>query len=80
MRDRIVAMAAEYDVPTENIYVFNQSKQHKRISANVSGVGPTIRISLNDNLLERTDPEEVAAVMGHELGHYVLGHTWRSIS
>ncbi len=79
LRDRIVAMAAEHDVPTEHIYVFNQSKQHKRISANVSGVGPTIRISLNDNLLERTAPEEVAAVMGHELGHYVLGHTWRSI-
>jgi STE24 endopeptidase len=79
MRDRIVAMAAEYDIPADHIYVFDQSKQHKRISANVSGVGPTIRISLNDNLLERTDPEEVAAVMGHELGHYVLGHTWRSI-
>ncbi len=79
MRDKIVAMAAEYDIPAENIYVFDQSKQHKRISANVSGIGPTIRISLNDNLLERTDPEEVAAVMGHELGHYVLGHTWRSI-
>ncbi|MGB5484108.1 M48 family metallopeptidase [Parasphingorhabdus sp.] len=79
MRDKIVAMAAEYDIPAENIYVFDQSKQHKRISANVSGLGPTIRISLNDNLLDRTDPEEVAAVMGHELGHYVLGHTWRSI-
>ena len=79
MRDKIVAMAAEYDIPADNIYVFDQSKQHKRISANVSGIGPTIRISLNDNLLERTDPEEVAAVMGHELGHYVLGHIWRTI-
>lgn len=79
MRDRIVAMAAEYDIPANNIYVFDQSKQHKRISANVSGIGPTIRISLNDNLLERTDSEEVAAVMGHELAHYVLGHTWRTI-
>jgi len=79
MRDRIVAMAAEYDIPANHIYVFDQSKQHKRISANVSGVGPTIRISLNDNLLERTDPVEVAAVMGHELGHYVLGHTWRIV-
>ena len=49
-------------------YVFNQSKQHKRISANVSGIGPTIRISLNDNLLERTSPEEVAAVMGPRTG------------
>ena len=79
MRDRIVAMAAEYDIPADNIYVFDQSKQHKRISANVSGVGPTIRVSLNDNLLERTDPAEVAAVMGHEMGHYVLGHTWRTV-
>lgn len=77
IRDRIVAMAEEHNVPAERIYVFNQSKQHKRISANVSGMGPTIRVSLNDNLLERTTPEEIAAVMGHELGHYVLGHTWR---
>ena len=77
IRDQIVAMAAKHDVPAENIYVFDQSRQHKRISANVSGIGPTIRISLNDNLLERTDPDEIAAVMGHELGHYVLGHSWR---
>ena len=79
LRDRIVAMAQAYDVPADRIYVFNQSKQHKRISANVSGFGPTIQISLNDNLLDRTTPEEVAAVMGHELGHYVLGHSWRNI-
>ena len=74
LRDKLVAMAESYDVPAENIYVFDQSKQNKRISANVSGLGPTIRISLNDNLLERTSDEEVMAVMGHELGHYKLNH------
>jgi len=79
LRDRIVAMAASQNVPAEHIYVFDQSKQHKRISANVSGLGPTIRISLNDNLLERSTPDEVAAVMGHELGHYVLGHVWKLV-
>lgn len=78
LRERIVAMAAAYDVPADNIYVFDQSKQDKRISANVSGLGPTIRISLNDNLLERTSEEEIVAVMGHELGHYKLSHgLWR---
>lgn len=77
LRDRIVAMAQANDVPAEHIYVFDQSKQHKRVSANVSGIGPTIRISLNDNLLERTSEEEVVAVMGHELGHYVLGHGYK---
>ncbi len=77
LRDRIIAMAQANNVPAENIYVFDQSKQHKRVSANVSGLGPTIRISLNDNLLERTSEEEIVAVMGHELGHYVLGHGYK---
>jgi STE24 endopeptidase len=74
VRDRIVAMAQSQGVPADHIYVFDQSKQHKRISANVSGLGPTIRISLNDNLLNRASAPETASVMGHELGHYVLGH------
>jgi STE24 endopeptidase len=79
LRDQILAMARAHDVPAGNVYVFDASKQTKRISANVSGLGPTIRISLNDNLLNRTSPPEVKAVMGHELGHYVLGHVWRLI-
>lgn len=79
VRDRIVAMARANNVPAEHIYVFDASKQTKKISANVSGLGPTIRISLNDNLLNRTTPAETAAVMGHELGHYVLGHIGKSI-
>ena len=79
IRDRIVAMAEANHIPAQHIYLFDASKQSKRISANVSGLGPTIRISLNDNLLNRTGPDEIAAVMGHEMGHYVLGHVLRSI-
>ena len=76
LRTRIVAMAASENIPASHIYVFDQSKQDKRISANVSGLGPTIRISLNDNLLKRTSEDEVVAVMGHEMGHYKMGHIW----
>ncbi|WP_246202979.1 M48 family metallopeptidase [Sphingomonas lacunae] len=79
VRDRIVAMAESQNVPAEHIYLFDASKQTKRISANVSGLGPTIRISLNDNLLNRTSLPETAAVMGHELGHYVLSHVYKMI-
>ena len=78
-RDRIVAMATSQNIPAEHIYVFDASRQTKRVSANVSGLGPTIRISLNDNLLNRTTLPEQAAVMGHEMGHYVLGHVIRFI-
>ncbi|WP_219893670.1 M48 family metallopeptidase [Aquisediminimonas profunda] len=77
VRDRIVGMAQSRGIPANHIYVFDQSKQHKRISANVAGIGPTIRISLNDNLLKRTTLSETAAVMGHEMGHYVLNHSLR---
>ena len=34
----------------------------------------TTRISLNDNLLNRCTPSEVMAVLGHEMGHYVMNH------
>lgn len=78
LRTKIEAVAAKYDIPADHIYVFDASKQSKRISANVSGLGPTIRISLNDNLLERTSEPEILAVMGHEMGHYKLGHVWRN--
>lgn len=74
LREDILAMAQRHQVPADNVYVIDESRQHSRISAFVSGLGPTIRIALNDNLLNRTSPAEVKAVMGHELGHYVLGH------
>ena len=79
MRTRILAMARAQHIPADNVYVFDASKQTKRVSANVSGLGPTIRISLNDNLLNRSTPEGVMAVMGHEMGHYVLGHIAKSL-
>jgi STE24 endopeptidase len=74
VRDGILSMARANGVPADNVYYFDASKQSKRISANVSGLGSTIRVSLNDNLLKRCTPAEIQAVMGHELGHYVLNH------
>jgi STE24 endopeptidase len=38
-----------------------------------------MRISLNDNLLNRCSKEEIQAVMGHEMGHYVLNHVYKGI-
>ena len=75
LRTQILQMAQANGVPTDNVLVVDASRQTKRISANVAGVGPTVRVALNDNLLNRTSPPDVRAVMGHELGHYVLGHS-----
>jgi STE24 endopeptidase len=72
----ILSMARANGIPAKDVYVIDASKQSTRISANVSGLGHTMRITLNDNLLRRGTPEEIQAVMGHEMGHYVLGHLY----
>ena len=74
LRSSIMSMAHANGIPGDNVYWFDASRQTTRISANVSGAFGTTRISLNDNLLLRTSAEEVEAVMGHEMGHYVLNH------
>ncbi len=74
LRDQILSMARSHRIPAGDVWWFDASKQTKRISANVSGFGDTMRISLNDNLLRRSPEESVLAVMGHEMGHYVLNH------
>lgn len=74
IRNEILAMARANGIPAENVYVSDASKQTKRVSANVSGLFGTTRITLNDNLLNRTTPAEIRAVMAHEMGHYVLNH------
>ena len=61
------------------MYEIDASKQTTRMSANVSGFGKTMRITLNDNLLRRGSPEEIQAVMGHEMGHYVLNHIYKTL-
>jgi STE24 endopeptidase len=79
LRESLLSMARANQIPANDIYVFDASKQTTRISANVSGMMGTTRISLNDNLLKRTSPEEIRAVMGHEMGHYVLNHSLRLV-
>ena len=79
LRGSILSLARANGIPADHVYVFDASKQHNRVSANVSGLGQTMRISLNDNLLNRASPAGVEAVMGHEMGHYVLNHVYESI-
>lgn len=74
VRDPIVSMARANGVKADHVWVIDTSKQSNRVGGNVSGLGSTLRISLNDNLLRRSSPAGVQAVMGHEIGHYVLHH------
>jgi STE24 endopeptidase len=65
----ILSMARANGIPAKDVYTMDASRQSTRMSANVSGFANTMRITLNDNLLRRGSPEEIQAVMGHEMGH-----------
>jgi STE24 endopeptidase len=79
LKDPILAMARANGIPADEVYEFDASRQSKRISANVSGILGTMRISLNDNLLSRCTLQEIRSVMGHEMGHYVLNHVYEGL-
>jgi STE24 endopeptidase len=75
----ILSNARANGIPARDVYTVDASRQSTRMSANVSGFANTMRITLNDNLLRRGSPEEIQAVMGHEMGHYVMNHIYKGI-
>ncbi|HET9981944.1 MAG TPA: M48 family metallopeptidase [Longimicrobiales bacterium] len=79
VRDPILALARANGIEAHDVFVVDASRQSTRISANVSGIFGTQRITLNDNLLRRGTLPEIRAVMGHEMGHYVLHHVYESL-
>jgi STE24 endopeptidase len=79
IRDRILRIAHANGIEAHRVYEFNASRQTNKISANVSGFARSMRISLNDNLLKRCTPEEIEAVMAHEIGHYALNHVYENV-
>jgi STE24 endopeptidase len=74
IRDPILAMARANQIPVNQVFEVDASRQTTRVSANVAGLLGTTRVALNDNLLQQCTVPEIRAVMAHEMGHYVLNH------
>jgi STE24 endopeptidase len=75
----VLRIARANGIDAKAVYQVDASRQSKRVSANVSGLLGTMRITLNDNLLNRCSLLEIEAVMGHEMGHYVLNHVYKMV-
>ncbi len=74
VREQILAMARADGIAAHDVLEYDSSRQTDRISAHVSGLFGTTQISLTDNLIRQCSPDEVLAVLGHEIGHAVMGH------
>ena len=79
VRDAVVEMAGRAGVPPERVFMYNGSRQSNNFTANAGGVGSTARVAISDVAFKNATLDEVRAVTGHEIGHYVLEHTWWGI-
>lgn len=61
-------------VPPERMFLMLASKKTNAINAYVTGLGKSKRVVIWDTTIQKTSEEETLYVVGHELGHYVLGH------
>jgi len=76
VRDAVVEMAGRAGIPPDKIYMYNGSRQSNNFTANAGGVGSTARVAISDVAFKNASLDEVRAVTGHEIGHYVLKHSW----
>ena len=64
-------------VPRDRIFLMRASEKSNEINAYVTGLGASKRVVVWDTTLQKTSNGEALFIVGHELGHYVLGHVWK---
>jgi STE24 endopeptidase len=64
-------------IPPDRIFLMMASQKTNAINAYVTGLGTSKRVVIWDTTLQKTTNDESLFIVGHELGHYVLGHVWQ---
>ena len=64
-------------IPPERIFLMEASRKTNAINAYVTGLGASKRVVIWDTTIQKTSNDESLFIVGHELGHYVLGHVWQ---
>jgi STE24 endopeptidase len=80
LRKRIEGLLARCGFTSSGLYVMDGSKRSSHGNAYFTGFGRTKRIVFFDTLLERLTPDEIEAVLAHELGHFARGHIPRLLA
>ena len=80
LKQKLLDLASKAGIEGGRVYEVDKSKQTKTMNAYVTGIGPTKRIVMWDTILAKMNHDELLAVMGHEMGHYVLKHMWKGLA
>lgn len=75
LKDQIYEMAGKLEFPLTKLFVMDGSKRSSHSNAFMFGFLKNKRIVLFDTLLTQVHADEVLAILGHELGHWKMGHT-----
>src|SRR5580658_9463256 len=79
LRRRLIQLSEQAGTRVRGVYRWKLSEKSKKANAALTGLGRTRRIILADTLLDNYAPEEIEAVLAHELGHHVHRHILKSI-
>lgn len=79
LKTRLVKLSERAGTRVRGVYKWHLSEKSKKANAALTGLGSTRRIILADTLLDNYSPEEIEAVLAHELGHHVHKHILKSI-
>ena len=64
-------------IPADRMFLMRASEKTNAVDAYVTGLGASKRVVVWDTTIQKATPNETLFIVGHELGHYVLGHIWK---
>jgi Zn-dependent protease with chaperone function len=76
---KILALADQAGIEGSRVFEVDKSEDTKAVNAYVTGFMDTKRIVLWDTIIEKLDEDELLFVMGHEMGHYAMGHVIKNV-
>jgi STE24 endopeptidase len=80
LKGRLILLGARAGTRVRGVYKWQLFEKSKKANAALTGLGNTRRIILADNLLDNYTPDEIEAVLAHELGHHVHKHILKGIA
>jgi len=61
----------------DRMFLMRASEKTNAVDAYVTGLGASKRVVVWDTTIQKATTNETLFIVGHELGHYVLGHVWK---
>lgn len=80
LKSGIERLLAKCGFRAQGLYVMDSSRRSSHGNAYFTGFGAAKRIVLFDTLISRLAPQEIEAVLAHELGHFSKHHVWKRMA